>query len=401
MTAVAATDDRLARRNALILSAATALAGANATVIFATGAILGSMLAPSQALATLPVSVFVVGMATATLPVGLIARRYGRRAAFQFGTMCGALAGGIGCLATLGSSFALFCVATFFGGLYAAVAQSYRFAAADTATDGFKAKAISWTLTGGVLAGFLGPQLVQHTMDMWAPYTFAFTYLSQAAVAVVAFMVVSQVQIPHKPPTAQQRPGRPLSEIVVQPAFIAAAACGVVSYMLMNLVMTSAPLAMKLCGHDISDSNLAIQWHVVAMYGPGFFTGSLINRFGAPRVIVAGLLLTGLCGVVDLMGTGVWYFWIGLILLGVGWNFGFIGASALVAQTASPADRTRVQSLNDFLVFGTMAVGSFSSGQILTYYGWDMVNYVVFPFVFVALLALVWFASRQAAATAA
>ena len=396
MTAVAATDDRLARRNALILSAATALAGANATVIFATGAILGSMLAPNQALATLPVSVFVVGMATATLPVGVIARRYGRRAAFQFGTVCGALAGCFGCLATLNSSFALFCVATFFGGLYAAVAQSYRFAAADTATEGFKAKAISWTLTGGVLAGFIGPQLVQHTMGMWAPYTFAFTYLSQAAVAAVAFVVVSQVRIPHRPPTAQ-RAGRPLSEIVVQPAFIAAAACGVVSYMLMNLVMTSAPLAMKLCGHDISDSNLAIQWHVVAMYGPGFFTGSLINRYGAQRVIVAGLVLTGLCGVVDLAGTTVWHFWIGLVLLGVGWNFGFIGASALVAQTAAPAERTRVQSLNDFLVFGTMAVGSFSSGQILTYYGWDMVNYVVFPFVFVALVALVWFASRKGA----
>jgi MFS family permease len=396
MTAMPATDDRLARRNALILSAATALAGANATVIFATGAILGSMLAPDPALATLPVSVFVVGMATATLPVGLIARHFGRRAAFQFGTMCGALAGVIGCLATMGSSFALFCVATFFGGLYAAVAQSYRFAAADTATEGFKAKAISWTLTGGVVAGFLGPQLVQHTMTMWAPYTFAFTYLSQAAVAVVAFLVVSQVEIPHRP-ASEQKPGRPLSEIVSKPAFIAAAACGVVSYMLMNLVMTSAPLAMKMCGHDISDSNLAIQWHVVAMYGPGFFTGTLINRFGAPRVIVVGLLLTALCGVVDLMGTGVWYFWIGLVLLGVGWNFGFIGASALVAQNAAPADRTRVQSVNDFLVFGTMAVGSFSSGQILTHYGWDMVNYVVFPFVFVALLALVWFATRRAA----
>ena len=394
MTAVAATDDRLARRNALILAAATALAGANATVIFATGAILGSMLAPNPALATLPVSVFVVGMATATLPVGLIARRFGRKAAFQFGTLCGAMAGAFGCLATMSSSFALFCVATFFGGLYAAVAQSYRFAAADTASEGFKAKAISWTLTGGVLAGFLGPQLVQHTMGMWAPYTFAFTYLSQAAVAIVALVVVSQVDIPHRAATVQ-RAGRPLAQIVAQPAFIAAAACGVVSYMLMNLVMTSAPLAMKLCGHDISDSSLAIQWHVVAMYGPGFFTGTLINRFGAPRVIVAGLLLTGLCGVVDLMGTGVWYFWIGLVLLGIGWNFGFIGASALVAQTAAPAERTRVQSVNDFLVFGTMAVGSFSSGQILTYYGWDMVNYVVFPFVFVALLALIWFASRK------
>lgn len=397
MSTVAAADDGLARRNALILSLAVALAGANATVIFATGAIIGSMLAPSQALATLPVSVFVVGMAAATLPVGLIGRRWGRRAAFQFGTFCGFLAGAIGCVAVLKGLFPLYCLATFFGGIYAAVSQSYRFAAADTASDRFKPKAISWTLTGGVVAGVVGPQLVQHTMDTWAPYTFAFTYLTQAGMALIAMLVVSQVHIP-TPVRGASRAGRPLAVIAAQPRFVAAVICGVVSYMLMNLVMTSAPLAMKLCGHAISDSNLAIQWHVVAMYAPGFFTGSLINRFGAPRVILAGLLLTAGCAVVDLAGTDVMHFWIGLILLGLGWNLGFIGASALVVQAANPEERTRVQSFNDFLVFGTMAVGSFSSGQILTYFGWDTVNYVVFPFVALALAALVWFARQRAVA---
>jgi MFS family permease len=236
-------------------------------------------------------------------------------------------------------------------------------------------------------------------MDLWAPYTFAFTYLSQAVVAVLAAGVVSLVRIPHRP-EAFVRAGRPLPEIMLQPRFAAAVVCGVVSYALMNLVMTSAPLAMKMCGHDISDSNLAIQWHVVAMYGPGFFTGSLIGRFGAPRVIVAGLLLIGLCGAVDLLGTGVWFFWIGLILLGIGWNFGFIGATALVVQAATPQERSRVQSVNDFLVFGTMAIGSFSSGQILSHYGWDMVNYVVFPFVLVALASIAWFVLRRPAAKA-
>jgi MFS family permease len=242
---------------------------------------------------------------------------------------------------------------------------------------------------GGLAAGVLGPQLIQFTMDVWPPYLFAATCLAQAAVALVAMGVLFFVRSPFPPVTAAGG-GRPLLEIMRKPAFITAALCGVVSYALMNLVMTSAPLAMRMCGHAIGDSNLAIQWHVIAMYGPSFFTGSLIARFGAPRIIVAGLVMIAVAGLIDLSGVTVAHFWAGLIVLGLGWNFGFIGATALVAETCAPEERTRVQSMNDFLVFGTMAVGSFSSGHILATAGWSAVNMVVFPPVALALLVLLW-----------
>lgn len=381
--------DSLARRNVLVLAVAGALAGANASVIFATGAIVGSTLAPDPSLSTLPITVFVVGMAVATLPTGMIARRWGRRPAFMIGAACGMAMGLLGCLAVLWGSFALFTVATFFGGLYAAVTQSYRFAAADTASASFKPKAISWVMAGGVMAGVIGPQLVQATMNLWPPYLFAASYLAQAAVALVAMAVLSFVKIPKPPPVGLVGTGRPLHLILLKPSFATAMICGLVSYALMNLVMTSAPLAMKMCGHSISDSNLAIQWHVIAMYAPSFFTGTLIARFGVAPVIAAGLLLLAGAGVVDLLGTSVAHFWTGMILLGLGWNLGFIGASALVVQSCTAEERNKAQAFNDFAIFGTMAFGSFSSGQLLARLGWDSVNHVVFPPVVIALIALI------------
>ena len=397
MTAIAPThliDDRAALRNALRLAFAVALAGANATVIFATGAIVGSMLAPNPAYATLSISVFVVGMAAGTLPIGWIARRYGRRAAFMTGAGAGVLTGLLACYAVVTGSFALFCLSTFFGGLYQAAAQSYRFAAADSASDAFRPKAIAWVMAGGVFAGVLGPQLVTYTMDLWQPYLFAVSYLAQAAVALIAMVVLWQVEAP--PPLPVDTPdSRPLMEIVKQPRFVAAVICGVISYGLMNFIMTSAPLAMKLCGHSVTDSNLAIEFHVVAMYLPSFITGSLISRFGAGKVIVAGMVLIVLAAVAGLAGQTVYHFWADMILVGLGWNFGFIGATALVTETHRPAERTKVQSFNDFLVFGTMVVGSFSSGRILIDFGWDMVNELVFPLVFVGIAALLWFRRSQ------
>lgn len=387
-------DDRAALRNALRLAFAVALAGANATVIFATGAIVGSMLAPDPAYATLSISVFVVGMAAGTLPIGWIARRYGRRAAFMTGAGSGVLTGLLACYAVVTGSFALFCLSTFFGGLYQAAAQSYRFAAADSASDAFRPKAIAWVMAGGVFAGVLGPQLVTYTMDLWQPYLFAVSYLAQAAVALIAMVVLWQVEAP--PPLPVDTPdSRPLMEIVKQPRFVAAVICGVISYGLMNFIMTSAPLAMKLCGHAVTDSNLAIEFHVIAMYLPSFITGSLISRFGAGKVIVAGMVLIVLAAVAGLAGQTVYHFWADMILVGLGWNFGFIGATALVTETHRPAERTKVQSFNDFLVFGTMVVGSFSSGRILIDFGWNMVNELVFPLVFVGIAALLWFRRSQ------
>jgi MFS family permease len=379
--------DARARANVVRLAAAQAMTGANSAVIFATGAIVGATLAPDVSLATVPISMYVLGLAGGTLPTGAISRTHGRRVAFIIGTACGALTGLLGAFAILRGSFAIFCCATFLGGLYGAVSQSYRFAAADGASAEFRPKAVSWVMAGGVFAGVLGPQLVQWTMEVWQPYLFAFSFVVQAIVALIAMAIVAGVEAP-KPAPSDLRRGRPLFEIVRQPRFIAAALCGVIAYPTMNLVMTSAPLAMKMCGLSLSDSNFGIQWHIVAMYGPSFFTGSLIARFGAPAVVATGLLLEAAGATIGLSGTTALHFWITLVVLGIGWNFGFVGASALVLETHRPEERNKVQAFNDFLVFGMMAVGSFSSGQLLANYGWSTVNWVVFPPVLLGLAVL-------------
>src|SRR5450755_994770 len=380
-------NDARARSNVARLAAAQALTGANSAVIFATGSIVGATLAPDVSLATVPLSMYVLGLAAGTLPNGAISRRYGRRVAFIIGTGCGVFTGMLAAFAILHGSFALFCCATFLGGLYGSVSQSYRFAAADGASAAYRPKAVSLVMAGGVFAGVLGPQLVQWTMDIWPPYLFAFSFVVQAVVALVAMAVLTGVDAP-KPAPADLHGGRPLLAIVKQPRFIAAAICGIVSYPMMNLVMTSAPLAMQICGLSVSDSNFGIQWHIVAMYGPSFFSGSLIARFGAPKIVATGLLLEAGAATIGLSGITALHFWATLIVLGVGWNFGFVGASALVLETHRPQERNKVQAFNDFLVFGTMAVGSFSSGQLLANYGWSAVNLVVFPPVLLGLVVL-------------
>jgi MFS family permease len=389
-------DDARARSNVVRLAVAQALTGANSAVIFATGSIVGATLAPDISLATVPISIYVVGLAAGTLPTGAISRAYGRRVAFIIGTGCGVATGLLASFAILHASFALFCCATFLGGLYGSVSQSYRFAAADGASASFRPKAVSWVMAGGVFAGVLGPQLVQWTMDIWLPYLFAFSFVVQAVVALVAMAILSGVDAP-KPAPADLHGGRPLIEIVRQPRFIAAAICGIVAYPMMNLVMTSAPLAMKICGLSVSDSNFGIQWHIVSMFGPSFFTGSLIARFGAPKIVATGLLLEAAGATIGLTGVTALHFWATLMVLGVGWNFGFIGASALVLETHRPQEKNKVQAFNDFLVFGMMAIGSFSSGQLLANYGWSAVNMVVYPPVLLGLtvLTLASFARRR------
>ena len=387
--------ERDQRGNILRLTLAQALAGANSTVFYATGAIIGHTLAPDKTLATLPISILVVGMAASILPTGAIARRRGRRAAFLAGTGCGGLAGLLAAAAVVLGSFWLFCLATFLGGAYMAVVLSFRFAAADGVEPRLRARALSFVMGGGVAAGVIGPQLVTYTMHLWPPHLFAATFLVQALVAVGAAFVLLGVRLP-MPSAAEVAGGRPLGLIVRQPRFITAVICGAVTYMLMNFLMTAAPLAMKMCGHSQENSNLGLQWHVIAMYAPSFFTGRLITRFGAGRVVAAGLLLTGLSAAIGLTGIDIAHFWLTLILLGLGWNFGFVGASALVLECHRPEEKTRVQSLNDFIVFGTMAFGSFASGSLLAAYGWDMVLWVSFGPLALAVVALVLAASMKA-----
>ena len=257
------------RGNIARLTIAQALAGANAVVVYATGSIVGNMLAPDKALATLPLSIFVVGMAACILPAGAIARRHGRRAAFLAGTGCGVLVGLLAALAVVLGSFWLFCLGTFFGGAYAAVVLSFRFAAADGVSPERRARALSFVMGGGVLAGVVGPQLVTHTMYLWPAHMFAATFIVQAAVAAASALVLLGVRLP-MPGPAEAAGGRPLALIARQPRFVTAVVCGAVSYLLMNFLMTAAPLAMHLCGHSQEDANLGLQWHVIAMYAPSF-----------------------------------------------------------------------------------------------------------------------------------
>jgi MFS family permease len=384
------TDDRLAARNAVVLAVAQALAGGNNTVIVATSGIIGSMLAPDPALATLPISVMVVGMWMGTLPVGMLAKAYGRRFALQTGSVFGALSGVISCAAVLNASFWLLLVGTLCGGLYASAHQSYRFAAADTASASFRPKAVSWVLAGGVFAGVLGPQLVIFTKDSWPTYLFAGSFVAQSVCALIAAAVLTLLKIPRPHVSHSLRDGRPLAEIVAQPKFILAVICGLASYSMMNMVMTSAPLAMVMCNHTVGEAALGIQWHVVGMYAPSFITGSLIARFGVRRVMATGLGLMLGAAAISLLGIALWNFWIGLALLGVGWNFAFIGATTLVTECHDPHERNKVQAFNDFLVFGSMAIASLSSGALLAHYGWSVVNAVVFPVILAAALVLAW-----------
>jgi predicted MFS family arabinose efflux permease len=387
-------DDRLARRNARILAVGQALAGGNNTVIVATGAIIGSALAPDKGLATLPITAMVFGMWAGTLPLGMLAHQFGRRNALQVGSVFGVLSGLISYSAVMSGSFALLLLGTFCGGLYASAHQSYRFAAADTASEAFRPKAVSWVLAGGIFAAVIGPQLVIFTKDLLSPHLFAATYLGQAACAVIAACVLQFVHIPQLP-QQHAEPHRPLKDIALTPRFVVAACCGMVSYSTMNMVMTSAPLAMIGCGHSVSDAALGIQWHVLAMYAPSFITGTLIARFGVARVTATGLSILFLTAIVGISGTSIAHFWIDLILLGLGWNLAFIGATTMVTQCHRPHERTAVQSLNDFLIFGTMAVSSFSSGQLLEKFGWQTVNGMLFPAVLIAAGLLAWLKLRE------
>ncbi len=389
-TALDITDDRLAARNAVVLAVAQALAGGNNTVIVATTSIIGAMLAPDPALATLPISVMVAGMWLGTLPVGMLSKAYGRRFALQTGSVFGALSGLISCTAVLHSSFWLLLVGTLCGGLYAAAHQSYRFAAADTASPQFRPKAVAWVLAGGIFAAVIGTELVIYTKDSWQPYLFAGTFLAQSACAILAAGVLTLLKIPRPAVSHSLRDGRPLSEIVMQPKFVIAVVCGLASYSMMNMEMTSAPLAMVMCNHTVDDAAHGIQWHVIGMYAPSFITGSLIARFGVRTIMATGLAIILVAASINLSGLALWNFWIGLALLGVGWNFAFIGATTLITECHDPHERNKVQAFNDFLVFGAMAIASFSSGAMLSRYGWSTVNTVVFPVILVAVALLAW-----------
>jgi MFS family permease len=386
MSAPATTD----RRTLALLAACQALLLVNAAGLISMTALVGRQLAPTPALATLGATTYVIGATLAAMPAALWMARVGRRRGF----MTAALVNVGGCLlAALAlslHSFALFCFATAIIGIYNAFGLQYRFAAAEVAAPRDKAKATSWVLAGGIAGGMLGPSSMSLAKDAFAT-PFLGSFVALAAYALVALAVQSRLRVP--PPSLADRAGggRPLREIARQPVFVLAVMAGALGYGIMNLLMVATPLAMDVCGHPYAQAAFVIEWHVVAMYAPGLVTGSLIARFGAPRIIAVGVLLMGGTVATALSGITVAHFTVALMLLGVGWNFMYTGGTVLLGESHTPQEKARVQGFNDFAVFATMAVSSLSSGALVSLAGWERMNVAALPFLLAVLAALFWF----------
>ncbi|WP_313298960.1 MFS transporter [Diaphorobacter sp.] len=388
------------RRNLGLLIAAQSLGGASPPIIISLGGLVGQQLSSNPTATTLPVSLYQLGLALSTLPAAWLMNRMGRRMTYMIGALMGAMSGAVAAQGIAQSDFVMFCIGTSLAGFYAACVQSYRFAAADAVSDtSHQARAISRIMIGGLIAGIIGPQVVIWTRDSLPATPFAGSFYSQAALALLALPLVAMLRLPKTANKVIAGEARPLSEIARTPQFIVAAAAGVVSYGLMAFLMTAAPMAMVGCGHTVGEAALGIQWHVLSMFAPSFFTGRLINRFGNRNITSLGLLMIGGAGVLALLGLDLFHFWGSLILLGVGWNFGFIGATSMVTECYRPAERAKVQALNDFLVFGTVAVASFGSGQLLHTVGWNGINIGMLPLVAVVVVLVALQSRKLKAAT--
>ena len=379
----------------VIEDAAQALGGASPPIIISLGGLVGQQLSSNPTATTLPVSIYQLGLALSTLPAAWLMQRLGRRWAYVLGAVLGVVSGIIAAQGIAQSDFVTFCIGTALAGFYAACVQSYRFAAADAVgAPHLQAKAISRIMVGGLIAAIIGPQVVIWTRDALPATPFAGSFYSQAALAALALPILLLLRLPAPQKQAIAGTARPLKAIAATPQFIEAAAAGVVSYGLMAFLMTAAPMAMVGCGHSVGEAALGIQWHVLAMFGPSFFTGRLIGRFGQRKITALGLVMIAASGLLALMGEGLSEFWGSLILLGVGWNFGFIGATAMLTACYTPAERTKVQALNDFLVFGTVAIASFGSGQLLHSVGWSGINIGMQPLVVIVLAIMAWQARK-------
>ncbi len=391
-----------ARRNALVLSAAFAIMGAASPVAISLGGLAGHyLLGADKSLATAPVTGFSIGLALGALPASLVMREIGRRAGFMTGAMSTALGGTVACAALFISHFWLFAVGLGLIGVGASFVQQYRFAAADASPESFRARAISWVMLGGIFAAVIGPQTVIFTRNLFEPVAFAGAFAALVPLAAVGICVLAFLRMPSESGSAAQDdvtaalPARPLAEIMMQPRFVTALVCGVSSFALMTFMMTGAPLAMVECGFSTDLATLGIQWHVLAMFGPSFITGRLIGRFGVDSVVAAGLLLLMACAVIAYLGIDLWNFWLSLVLLGVGWNFGFIGATAMLTSTYRASEKNKVQGTHDAILFAGVAIASFASGYVHNHYGWDAISAIIWPVALVSMALLVLQAWRE------
>lgn len=402
-------DDSRTRRNVAVLVAAQAIIGAQMPMLFVVGGLAGSMLADNPCFATLPISMIVFGSMTTAPWLSPLMQRKGRRIGFFVGAFGGALGAAIAAYGLFMNSFWLLLLGSYFTGIYMSAHGFYRFAAADSASDAFRPKAISYVMAGGLLAAIFGPQLNKVLFDIshlpilggiFLPNPFLGTYLAIIVINLFGMVLFFLLDLPavqtKAEKTADTIPGRSRMQLLRTPTNLVAIVCGMVSYALMNLVMTSTPLAVIGCGFSGNEANDIVSAHVLAMFIPSFFTGHLIVRFGVKTIISAGLIILGLAGIVALMGVQLGNFYAALILLGIGWNFGFIGATTLLASSHAPHERGQAQGLNDMLVFGFVTLASLASGGLMNCagstpeQGWSAVNFAMVPFLLLAGFALIW-----------
>ena len=360
----------------------------NNSSLIAINGLAGLALAPVRGLATLPVTAYVVGAAASTMLASLHMKRVGRRRGLEFGTLWSIVGALICATAVWQQAFWLLCTGSLVLGVYNAYGQYYRFAAADVATPEYRPTAISLVLAGGLAGGILGPNLTRATLDAVGPH-FAGAYLTLIAFALVTLALLRFLQIPAPPAVERTASRRPLSEIATQPAFLIAVVSAAIGYGVMNFMMTSTPIAMQVCGHPFGDAAFVISSHVIAMFAPSFFTGTLIRRAGALPVMFTGALLNFAAIGVGLSGISVAHFWLALVFLGVGWNFLYIGGTSLLTTTYRPEERAKVQGANDQTIFIVMAVSSFTSGMTVKTAGWERINLVALPLVALVALSIV------------
>ena len=384
-----------AHKNVALLSACQGLLLTNNSILIAANGLAGYALATDKALATLPITTYIVGAALTTLPASLLMRRLGRRAGFTLGAVFGIVGALICSYAAFAHEFWLLCAGTLVLGIYNATGQYYRFAAADSAGIDFKSKAISLVLAGGIAGGFLGPETSKISKDFFVQAAFAGSYLSLGVFCLLAIGLISLIDIPPLTVAERKESGRPLTTIARQPAFIVAVLSSVTGYGVMNLLMVATPLAMVACQHPFSDAAFVIQWHVIGMFAPSFFTGALIKRFGVVNVMLIGVVLNFGCIGVALAGLEVAHFWTAMVLVGVGWNFMFIGGTTLLTECHTPSERGKVQGANDLAIFLTMIVTSLSSGLLFTLQGWELMNQLAVPFLLLTGIAMLWLAAVQ------
>lgn len=383
-----------AKKNVFLLAGCQAFNRMGSSMVVTTGAIIGAQLAAEPTFATLPIAIMFVAQTLVTFPSSMLMKRMGRRVGFVLACLFGAVGGAVCAWAIVINSFWLFCGGIIGLGMFNGTALFYRFAAADSATPAYRSRAISLVLAGGVVAGVLGPELAKWSKDLFLPYVFSGVFVAIALNALAGIPLLYMADLPRPSMEEWRERGRPLFVIAREPRFIVAVLVGVVSYAVMAFLMTVTPLAMIDCGQTFDNAAFVVQWHVVGMYGPAFFTGHVVQRFGTHNTMLMGALMLAGATAFAVTGLDLINFWGSMFLLGTGWAFMFVGASTLVTEVHTAAERAKTQALNDMILFGSVALASFAAAPALDGLGWNTLNYLTLPVLASAVIATVWLKMR-------